>query len=341
LTSHLVLLIAQYGLLIVALNVFLDQIGLPVPAMPTLVVAGAMSAAGNLALAPLFTASVLACLVPDCTWFLIGRVYGVRVLKTLCRVSLEPDSCVSQTQSRFERWGVNSLVIAKFVPGLAIIAPPLAGAMRIGWARFVVLSICGGTLWVGSGLIAGHLFKEQIALLLVHLDRIGSIVGAIAVALLLAYIAYKWWQRMRFYRALRMARISVVELFELMRSGAKPIVVDVRSPTARALEPRWIPGAIHVPVDAVGAHVEHLPRDKEIVVYCTCPSEASAARVAKILINHGFILVRPLLGGLDAWIAAGYNVEDTAGGVAVMAVGPVGAANDSGKSADTPAKAAP
>jgi membrane protein DedA with SNARE-associated domain/rhodanese-related sulfurtransferase len=327
LTQPLVLLISQYGLLIVGLNVLLDQIGLPVPAMPTLVVAGAMSAAGNLGLGSLFTVSVLACLIPDCTWFLVGRVYGIRVLKTLCRVSLEPDSCVSQTQSRFERWGINSLVIAKFVPGLAIIAPPLAGAMRIGWVRFVCLSILGGTLWVGSGLIAGHLFKEQIALLLVHLDRIGSIVGAIAAALLLGYIGYKWWQRLRFYRALRMARISVAELYELIRSGAKPIVVDVRSPTARSLEPRWIPGAIHVPVDAVGPHIGNLPRDKEIVVYCTCPSEASAARVAKILINHGFMLVRPLLGGLDAWIAAGYDVQDAGGGVAVVAVAPARAAD--------------
>jgi membrane protein DedA with SNARE-associated domain/rhodanese-related sulfurtransferase len=319
LTNNLVLLISQYGLVLVALNVFVDQIGLPVPAMPTLVVAGAMSAAGSLALGPLFAVSVLACLLPDCTWFLVGRFYGVRVLKTLCRVSLEPDSCVSQTQTRFERWGVNSLVIAKFVPGLAIIAPPLAGAMRIGWARFIILSLAGGMLWVGSGLVAGHLFKEQIALLLVHLDRIGSIVGAVAAALLLAYIAFKWWQRSRFYRALRMARISVEELYALMRSGAKPVVVDVRSATARALEPRRIPGAIHVPVDSVGGHVEQLPRDKDIVLYCTCPSEASAARVAKALINHGFTLVRPLFGGLDAWIAAGYDVEDL-GEVTITAV---------------------
>jgi membrane protein DedA with SNARE-associated domain/rhodanese-related sulfurtransferase len=319
-TQHLVLLISQYGILLVALNVFLDQIGLPVPAMPTLVVAGAMSATGNLAFGPLFAVAVLACLVPDCAWFVVGQIYGIRVLKTLCRVSLEPDSCVNQTQSRFERWGINSLVIAKFVPGLAIIAPPLAGAMRISWVRFVVLSILGAALWVGSGLLAGHLFKEQIALLLVHLDRIGSVAGAVAAALLVAYIGFKWWERSRFYRALRMARISVAELYELMRAGADPIVVDVRSPTARALEPRWIPGALHVPVDAVGAHIRHLPRDREIIVYCTCPSEASAARVAKILINHGFTFVRPLFGGLDAWIAAGYDVEGEAGKAAFTAV---------------------
>jgi membrane protein DedA with SNARE-associated domain/rhodanese-related sulfurtransferase len=310
-TQHLVLLVSQYGLLIVALNVLLDQIGLPVPAMPTLIVAGALAAGGAFALWALFGVSVLACLLPDSAWFLIGQTYGIRVLKTLCRISLEPDSCVSDTQSRFERWGVNSLVIAKFVPGLAIIAPPLAGALRIGWPRFVVLSVAGASLWVGAGLTAGILFKSQIGAFLTHLDRIGGVTGLVIVGALLAYIAYKWWERERFFKTMRMARISVSELSDLMQAGADPIVVDVRSDTARSLEPRWIPGAIHVPVDAVGRHIGHLPRDREIILYCTCPSEASAARVAKVLVNHGFKLVRPLFGGLDAWVAAGYAVEGT------------------------------
>lgn len=153
------------------------------------------------------------------------------------------------------------------------------------------------------------LFKTQIQQLLIHLDRIGSITGTVVAAALAGYVLYKWWERARFYKALRMARISVTDLYELMQAGMRPIVVDVRSPTARALEPRWIPGAIHVPVGDVGRHLAELPRDREIVVYCTCPSEASAARVAKMLINQGFKEVRPLFGGLDAWIAAGYEVE--------------------------------
>jgi membrane protein DedA with SNARE-associated domain/rhodanese-related sulfurtransferase len=309
-TQNLVWLITEYGLLIVTANVFVDQIGLPVPAMPTLILAGAL-ATSALGLTSLYLAAVLACIVPDCVWFLVGRRYGMRVLKTLCRISLEPDSCVNQTQSRFERWGVNSLMIAKFVPGLAIIAPPLAGAMRIAWPRFLGLSAIGGAIWVGSGLAAGMLFKTQIQSVLVHLDRIGSVTGTVVAAALLGYVFYKWWERQRFYKELRMARISVGDLNALMEAGEQPIVVDVRSPTARNLEPRWIPGAIHVPVDDVGRHLAELPRDREIVVYCTCPSEASAARVAKVLINHGFKEVRPLYGGLDAWIEAGYAVDGT------------------------------
>jgi membrane protein DedA with SNARE-associated domain/rhodanese-related sulfurtransferase len=308
-TYELLSLITQYGLLVVALNVLLDQIGLPIPAMPTLIVAGAMAAAGHLSVGPLFGWSVAACVAPDCAWYLVGQRYGIRVLKTLCRISLEPDSCVSQTQTRFERWGVNSLVVAKFVPGLAIIAPPLAGAMRIGWPRFAVLSALGAAIWVGFGLTAGALFRTQIEILLARLDRIGNVAALAVGAALAAYVAYKWWERLRFYRMLRMARITVADLYGLIQTGAQPSIIDVRSPTARALEPRWIPGALHVPLEAVGLHIGHLPKDREIILYCTCPSEASAARVARVLMSHGFKRVRPLFGGLDAWIQAGYAVE--------------------------------
>jgi membrane protein DedA with SNARE-associated domain/rhodanese-related sulfurtransferase len=308
LTQQLLEAISQYGVTAVVFNVLLNQIGLPMPAVPTLIVAGAFVANGQIPLVPLFSASVAACVVADSGWYLVGQIFGIRVLKTLCRISLEPDSCVSQTQSRFERWGVNSLVIAKFVPGLATIAPPLAGAMRIGWLRFIFLSTLSAALWVGAGLTAGALFRSQIEALLIYLDRFGAMALLAALILLSAYVAFKWWERRRFYKTLRMARISVAELNELMRAGAAPLIIDVRSSTARALEPRWIPGALPISLPEVGLHVKDLPRDRDIILYCTCPSEASAARVAKILMNHGFRRVRPLLGGLDAWVAAGYSV---------------------------------
>jgi membrane protein DedA with SNARE-associated domain/rhodanese-related sulfurtransferase len=300
--------LSQYGLTVVILNVLLDQIGLPVPAVPTLIVAGAFTADGQLSLSALFVGSVAACLIADCGWYWVGQTYGIRVLKTLCRISLEPDSCVSQTQTRFERWGVNSLIIAKFVPGLAIIAPPMAGAMRIGWMRFIALSTLSAALWSGCALLAGVVFRAQIQQLLLGLDQLGSALVLAGISALGLYIAYKWWQRARFYSLLRMARIGVSELYELMQAGAAPVVIDVRSATARALEPRWIPGALNISLSEVGQRLKDLPRDRDIIVYCTCPSEASAARVAKVLMNHGFKRVRPLHGGLDAWLAAGYLV---------------------------------
>jgi membrane protein DedA with SNARE-associated domain/rhodanese-related sulfurtransferase len=308
LTQQLILVLSQYGLAIVALNVLLNQIGLPVPVVPTLVLAGAIGASGQQPLGPVFLAAVSACLLADSGWYWVGQKYGIRVLKTLCRISLEPDSCVNETQSQFDRWGVNSLVIAKFVPGWATIAPPLAGAMRIGWGRFIFLSTLAAMLWVGAGLLAGSLFKTQIALLLIHLDRIGSIAFLGALVLLSAYVAFKWWERSRFYKMLRMARISVTELKALIEGGEEPLIIDVRSATARALEPHWIPGALHISLPDVDVHLKDLPRDRDIILYCTCPSEASAARVAKILMNHGFKRVRPLHGGLEAWVAAGHGV---------------------------------
>jgi membrane protein DedA with SNARE-associated domain/rhodanese-related sulfurtransferase len=311
LTQQFLLGVGQHGLMAVALNVLLNQIGLPVPVVPTLIVAGAIAAGGQLSIAALFSVSVAACLLADCGWYQVGQAYGIRVLKTLCRISLEPDSCVNQTQTSFERWGVNSLVIAKFIPGLSTIAPPMAGAMRIGWLRFIFLSMLAAALWVAAWLIAGMLFRPQIERLLAHLEHIGGLVFTGALLLLGAYIAFKWWQRRRFYKLLRMARISVAELYELMQAGGAPVIIDVRSNTARALEPDRIPGAVHMSLQDAGAGLQDLPRDREIILYCTCPSEASAARVAKILMNHGFKRVRPLQGGLDAWRAAGYAVVTT------------------------------
>jgi membrane protein DedA with SNARE-associated domain/rhodanese-related sulfurtransferase len=308
LTQHLLLLLSQYGLWVVVLNVLLNQIGLPLPAVPSIIVAGAIAANGQISLAAVFAGAVAACLIADCGWYLVGQLYGIRVLKALCRISLEPDSCVSETQTRFERWGINSLIIAKFVPGLSTIAPPMAGAMRIGWLRFIFLSSLSAALWVGAGLLGGILFRAQIEVFLLHLDHIGSMAVAGALILLGVYIGFKWWERRRFFRALRMARISVAELYGLIQSGAAPLIIDVRSPTARALEPHWIPGALHISLPDVDVHMRDLPRDRDIILYCTCPSEASAARVARVLMNQGFKRVRPLHGGLDAWRAAGYTV---------------------------------
>jgi len=300
---------SPFTLGVVFLNVLLEQLGLPLPAVPTLVVAGALAADHRLPAASLYALAVAACVLSDSAWYLAGRIYGGRVLSLLCRISLTPDSCVSQTQTSFERWGAKVLVIAKFVPGLSIMAPPLAGAVRMRFARFSAFSTLGGALWVGAALLAGVLLKSQIEQLLPQAAGIGGAAILVIVLLLGAYILFKWWERRRFYRALRMARISVGELHEQMSRDPPPVVVDVRSPTALALELRRIPGALPVPVPEVERHVGRFARDREIILYCTCPHEASAAQAARLLMNIGFSRVRPLHGGLAAWIDAGYAVE--------------------------------
>jgi len=316
-------LVADYGVLIVFFSVLLDQFGVPFPAIPVLIVAGSLVGAGKANALECFCASLSACLIADLSWFWIGRSYGMNVLKTLCKISLEPDSCVSQTQSRFERWGVNSLIVAKFIPGLGVIAPPLAGALRLGLLRFVVLSGVGSMLWSVTGLGAGMVFADQIGRVYAPLQRYGGIAASVVVLLLVCYVAYKWWERRRFLQELRMARITVDELYGLMESQENPVILDVRTHTARQLEPRWIPTAIHAPSDALEEAIRELEREREIVVYCTCPNEASAARVAKRLRNLGFKNVRPLHGGLDSWVARGYRIETfSAGGGAAPASPP-------------------
>jgi membrane protein DedA with SNARE-associated domain/rhodanese-related sulfurtransferase len=304
-----VALFTEFGVLVVVANVLLDQLGLPIPAIPTLVLAGAIATTGSITTLELFFGAIAACVIADSVWYLAGRRYGSRVMKLLCRISISPDSCVSDTQMRFERWGAGALIMAKFVPGLGIIAPPLAGATRMHWRRFLSYSALGSVLWVGAGLGAGLLLRPQIVQLLPHLRQVGTTAVALFAAMLVLYVAFKWIQRYRFFAALRSARISVTELYELIASGAAPLIVDVRSATAHQLDPRIIPGALRITLADVRRHLHGLPRERDIVLYCTCPNEASAAQVAQVLIQHGFTRVRPLQGGLDAWLAAGYEAD--------------------------------
>jgi membrane protein DedA with SNARE-associated domain/rhodanese-related sulfurtransferase len=298
------------GLSVIFLNVLFNQLGIPIPAVPTLVLAGALAADGRLTAVAVFALAALACVIGDSAWYLAGRLFGARVMHLLCRISLTPDVCVNQTQTSFERWGPKVLIVAKFIPGLSLVAPPLAGATRMSAARFLIYSALGAALWVGAAMLGGVLLKTQIARLLPRVAALGSAALTLLLVALVAYIAYKWWERYRFNKALDMARIDVAELCAQLNRAPPPLVLDVRSATAQTLQRQRIPGAVHVPLQEVAAQLGKLPRDRDIILYCACPNEATAAKAAKILMTHGFARVRPLRGGLDAWVAAGYAVED-------------------------------
>jgi membrane protein DedA with SNARE-associated domain/rhodanese-related sulfurtransferase len=296
---------------LVVANVLADQIGLPVPSIPTLILVAAFFGGHSPWIGVLLVGSVVACLTAEGAWFWAGRRYGGRVMRLLCILSLSPDSCVSDTQRRFERWGAKVLLVANFVPGLSVIAPPLAGASRMSWPRFLYLSAGGAVVWVGTSLLAGIFLARQVRDLVPQLLAYKVPAAIALVALLVAYVGLKGFERYRFLSMLRMGRITVDDLYHLMQVPPPPLVIDVRSETARRLDPRWIPGALQVAAPDIATHVMQLERDREVILYCTCPNEASAASVAKVLMSLGFKRVRPLLGGLDAWVAAGYPVNTT------------------------------
>ncbi len=308
--QELVRLTNQYGLLLIFAAVLLESLGLPLPAMPLLIVAGALAGNGTVSLGAVAGVALLGVLIGDIAWYFAGRRFGNRVLKTLCRISLSPDSCVRQTETLYERWGGRMLLMARFIPGLSTIAPPLSGAMRLALLHFVGYSAGGALLWIAVSLAIGMVFQSQIERAGQMLARFGSFaVVGVAVAFLL-FLAFKWWERRRFYNTLRMARIPVDELRRLVNAGANPVILDVRSAAARKMDGRKIPGARPVDLETPELHLQGVPKSSEIVIYCNCPSEASAARVVRLLMDHGFKRVRPLAGGLDAWIAAGNEIAD-------------------------------
>jgi membrane protein DedA with SNARE-associated domain/rhodanese-related sulfurtransferase len=303
----LMLSIAQYGTAFLFISVLAEQLGAPIPAYPVLMLTGALAARGEFNVAALLATAVAACLVADIAWYLAGRRFGRSVLRALCRISLTPDGCVKQTEMIFMKWGAPSLMVAKFVPGFASVATALAGQLRIGRAKFLFFDAIGAAAWALGGLALGWLFApaiEDIVSTLADLGKWG--VGFILAAVGL-FVASKWWQRRRFEVQLRMKRMTVQSLGELMDAGKPPVIVDARSEIAR--EGGRIPGAVYLAGDALPPGMQSLPKDETIVVYCACPNDATAVLAARKLMQRGFLQVWPLQGGVEAWIASGRSLE--------------------------------
>ncbi|MEP7208166.1 MAG: DedA family protein/thiosulfate sulfurtransferase GlpE [Casimicrobiaceae bacterium] len=303
---NLVDLLRDYGLGFVFLNVLLEQGGLPIPAVPTMMVAGAVAAATGESLALLALVAVLAAVASDTMWYFAGRRIGMRVLRLLCRISLSPDSCVRQTESIFGRFGAASLLVAKFIPGFASVSTALAGAVHIRYWKFVLFDTLGAALWVGVAVGLGYLFRNALNDVLDVLDALGRWGTSMLLIALAGYIAIKWWQRRVFVRQLRMDRVSVEELRALIDASRVGAILDVRTSLSQDATGR-IPGARVVDLQSLDG-LGDVARDEEVIVYCACPNEASAVTVARRLRQIGFKRVRPLHGGIDAWIAAGFEV---------------------------------
>ena len=306
--DYLVAQLVHFGALFVGINVLVEQLGIPVPAVPTLVVAGALSGAGKLDPLAIFFAGVLASMLADHCWYFAGRRYGYQILKTLCRISLSPDTCVRETEGIFERWGFYSLVVSKFIPGFAAVGPPIAGALRMPLWRFTSATVASASLWVGVAMCAGWLFAAPVLALLAWTAAHGLLAGVLVGGSLGAYVAFKAWQRWRLAQFVHASRITVDELKERLADAERPFVVDVGSTLAHQSRPH-IPGARLMDLDQIVREARTFPADRDIIFYCACPNEESSKRAAQILRTKGFRRVRPLVGGIDAWIAAGGVVE--------------------------------
>ncbi len=261
--------IVRYGAWFVFGNVLVEQAGLPVPAVPALIVAGALAADGRLSPWPLLAVAILAATVADSLWFSLGRWQGRRVLKTVCRIAVSPDSCVRRMEWLYERFGLRSLLFCKFVPGYSTVAPTLAGALRANRWRFQLFDALGAGLWAAAAIGAGALFHSAIDRVLSVLDRMGSFALLAIAGGLAAYIAWRFAERRRFLRDLRVARISVEGLTAQLAGLEPPLVVDVRTKGAVWLDGRRIPGSVRMAFDEIEERLAELPRARDVILYCT------------------------------------------------------------------------
>ncbi len=255
--------------MILALWVFVNQVGVPVPAAPYMLAAGALAGLGQLDLGLLIVISVLATLPADLLWYEIGRRHGMGVIRLLCRISLEPDSCVRNTETRFARHGAHSLVLAKFLPGVETVAPPLAGVFRMRRPRFLLFDALGALIWSGTFLVLGHLFHRQVDQVARFAAQLGGWLFAILAVLLGVYLLWKLRRRRRFLAELRIARITPEELRAKLDAGEDIVIVDVRHSVDFEAEPATIPGARSIPVEEFESRHQEIPRGREVILYCT------------------------------------------------------------------------
>jgi membrane protein DedA with SNARE-associated domain/rhodanese-related sulfurtransferase len=305
--------LVRHGTAVLFVVVFIEQIGIPLPAVPWLLAAGTLVATGKMNWAVALSAATFSSLLADMIWFFFGRFYGHRVLNLICRISLEPDSCVRRTQDIFTRNGMRGVIAAKFIPGLSTLAPPMAGNSGVSAPRFLFFDGLGSLLYGGSFILVGALFSRQLGQVIHAIAGLGGSAFGVVAGLAALYIGYKYYQRQRLLNELRMARITVDELYQKQKAGETLVILDLRSHVELDQNPALIYGAVHMTMEEVQLRQQEIPRDRDIILYCSCPNEVSSARVALQLHRKGIARVRPLLGGIDAWRERNYPTEPHVG----------------------------
>jgi membrane protein DedA with SNARE-associated domain len=259
--------VVKHGYTLIFFWLLGEQAALPIPSFPLLLVSGGLVRTGELHLLPTLTSAFAACVVADNVWFQLGRRYSGRTLQFICKISIEPDSCVRRTENVFVKYGLRSLLVSKFIPGLNAVTPPLAGGAGANLGRFLLFDSIGALIWISAYVFAGYVFSDQLEIAIGYAMRMGSGVFAIALCAFAAWIAWKVLQRRRFIKSINIARISPEELQAKLTAGWEMTIVDVRSNLAVGID--LIPGALRIPAEDLPARHHEIPRDREIVLFCT------------------------------------------------------------------------
>lgn len=302
----------KYGYLILFLWVLVEQLGVPVPSVPILLTAGTLTATHKMNLPLVLLAIILGSLISDSVWYWMGKKYGGAVVKLLCRLSMESNTCVRRTEDYFTKHGASALLVAKFLPGFGSVAAPIAGQTGMQYRLFAVYDTAGILLWALTFTLGGRFFGDELNRhpnALAWVARFGFL---LFILLLLAFFVWRFFRQRAFLREIRMARLEPRELKEMLDRGQPVYIVDLRHPLDYLPDPRTLPGAILLSPDKLVAHCAEIPRDRDVVLFCTCPSEATAAKMALTIRKMGVFRVRPLLGGYDEWKKLGYPLVDIA-----------------------------
>jgi membrane protein DedA with SNARE-associated domain len=263
------LLLEKYSAVILPVLVVAEQVGIPLPAVPALLAVGALAAQGRVSLLLVIGAIAAAALPVDLIWHELGRRRGARILSGLCRLSLEPDVCVRRTEILFVRHGVRALLVSKFLPGLTTVMPPLAGIFGVPRLRFALYDLAGIVLWAGLWAGIGYIFSEAIEEVVRRVSALGRTAGLVVVAALVGYVVLKYVRRWLFIRRLRIARISPEDLKRKLDAGEDVAILDLRSELDVTATPYAIPGSRWITAEALDEHLSDIPRDRELVVYCS------------------------------------------------------------------------
>lgn len=301
-------LVLQWGLALVLASAFVEQLGLPFPSYPVLMVAGALSFTSGESLILIVAAGSAGAVMADLLVYAAGARFGGHALLLVCKVGLASESWVHRTEEKFTHAGAWALLFAKFVPGFALVLIVLCGVTRLALPVFLLLDAIGAIAYIALAVVLGALFHDAIDSILATVSSWEGYVVALLIGALALFILFKWSERQHFIRRLKIARISVRDLAHMIDAGGTPIILDVRPAGLRARD-GIIPGSIGASADEIALVSARYARDAEIIIYCSCPNEATAATAAMHLKRAGFKNIRPLAGGIDAWAEAGSPIE--------------------------------